>query len=80
MNLRVAMALSGNNKAEGINDRGQKIIVQQRYNRRKQWLHTWHIVGGQVAIEENWEENDTYYKVMGDLYKVDTEADYWRPI
>jgi hypothetical protein len=80
MNLRVAIALSGNNKAEGINDKGQKIIVQQRYQGRTQWLHSWHIADGQVVIEENWEEDDTYYKVMSDLYKVDVDADYWRPI
>ena len=77
MNLRVALALSGNNKAEGMNDKGQKIIVQQRYaTDTASWLHIWHIVYGKVEEEVDKDEKDIV--MLKDWFRVD--PDDWLPI
>jgi len=79
MNLRVAMALSGNNKAEGLNDKGQKIIVQQRYSNADtaSWLHIWHIVYGKVEREIDIDEGDINW--LATEFKADPDDDCWLP-
>ncbi len=74
MKLLEAIALSNGNKATGINDQGQTVIVQERYESHSiYWWHVWCLarstVGTDVTDLEELKQ-----------FEVDPEEDYWCPV
>jgi hypothetical protein len=77
MKLLEAIAYSGGNKAEGMNDQGHRVIVQERYTSTSQrWYHVWHLHNRQV-VDSNIALDDL--EALKNL-EADPEADYWSPV
>ena len=74
MKLIEAIALSPGNKASGINDQGQTVIVQERYESHSIcWYHVWHLTRATVEVDiTDVEELKSF--------EVDPEEDYWIPV
>jgi len=78
MKLLEAIAYSNGNKAEGINDQGHRVIVQERYAPvQEPWYHVWHLHGGEVT-QFNLAINAL--SSLRNVCSVDADADCWDPV
>jgi hypothetical protein len=77
MRLLQAIAYSPGNKAEGMNDQGHRVLVQERYaSIADHWYHVWHLHQEQVTQTDI---NEDDLARLGS-FEVDPEADYWFPV
>jgi hypothetical protein len=75
MKLLEAIAFSIGNKAQGLNDQAQEVIVQERYTSPEiRWFHVWHSYQRQI-VEADIENLDELRH-----FEIDANGDYWRPV
>jgi hypothetical protein len=76
MKLVEAIARSLGNKAQAHNDKGQLVIVQERYAADCRWWHIWLLMGdGNVSeIDSNPGSEKMKY------FDMDWQSDEWSPM
>lgn len=80
MKLMQAIAYSPGNKAKAINDKGNIVIVQQRYRDPADWwFHAWIMKSKGEVHERDFVFRDEL-AWLKDIYLVDLDADYWQAI
>lgn len=77
MRLLEAIALSNGNKAQGINDHGQTVVIQERYSSINDcWYHAWRLHGETVSTFDIPDGNLAALK----QFEIDYAEDYWSPV
>jgi hypothetical protein len=77
LKLVPAIAYSNGNKAEGINDQGHRIVIQERYAyAQNTWYHVWHVYAGEATQDDIADVSQASLK----QFEVDPDADYWSPV
>jgi hypothetical protein len=75
--LLQAIAKSSGNKAEGLNDKGKTVVVQERYTSlTDRWYHAW-----LLAKDELFESDipPGQLEKLG-IYDIDPNETYWFPV